>query len=363
MKHLRPINGRYYFAPSKAMREAGFRNAPLGTDLAAARQYVAEQNDRYERERQAPLQEPQERNGNFFWLVHRFEQDPTWYGMRAPRTREEMDYAFRLINQTFGKHAVRKVERRHCRAFYNNLRDDGSVHKARKVMKWFHRLLEYAIEIGVRDDNPADKLRMETPRGRNQVWAPDEVQGTIRMAQTGGKASSGNIIPPRRSIALATVLGYDSCQREQDILVLQWPQYDGAGLTVTQKKTGKTVYCPLSEQAIAMLNATPKTSTYIIVSEETKQPYTDRNTFSRLFRKFARRAGVRPGLTFQDFRRTGMTEMGNSGSTEAEIVAISGHEPGSRVIKTYVVPGREAALRGAAKRNTPKTRVMQKDGK
>ena len=150
------------------------------------------------------------------------------------------------------------------------------------------------------------------------------------------------------------MIAYDTSLPQQDILALTWAQFDGEGLTVKQiKKRGanKDLWPPLSAETLGMLTVTPRTSTHVIVSEETGQPYTDRNVFSRIFRKFRDRVGVK-GRTFHDIRRTALTELGNQGATNAEIVTLSGHDINSRVLKDYVMPDRTAALNAARKRWT-----------
>ena len=69
-----------------------------------------------------------------------------------------------------------------------------------------------------------------------------------------------------------------------------------------------------------------------------------------MFRRFRDRAGIARPLTFHDLRRTALTEMENTGSTDTEIISISGHTKGSRVIGIYVKPDKQAALNAAAKR-------------
>lgn len=54
--------------------------------------------------------------------------------------------------------------------------------------------------------------------------------------------------------------------------------------------------------------------------------------------------------TSHDIRRTALTELGNRGATNAEIVRFSGHDINSRVLKTYVKPDRTAAENAAKKR-------------
>ncbi len=67
-------------------------------------------------------------------------------------------------------------------------------------------------------------------------------------------------------------------------------------------------------------------------------------------RLFRGRAGKKRRLTFHDLRRTALTEMGNTGASDTEIVSISGHAKDSRVIGIYVKPDRESALNAASKR-------------
>lgn len=356
IRHLRQIKGRWYFQPSRSMIKAGFRRCALGNDKTTAASYVQTQNAEWDEIRQQEAEPAIPATmGDFNWLINRFQKDPTWYASKSLPTQSEMDYAFKFIADEWGTIRVRILQRRHARAFYNEMRAEKgfSVHKTRKIMKWAVRLLAYAVEIGCRDDNPAQRLTMEIPRGRDQVWTASEIAAVIKVAETGSKASSGNKIPPRPSIALATRIAYDTSLPQQDILALQWPQFDGQGLAVRQIKPRgdqTELWLPLSRETIAVMEKMKKTSTHIIVSEETKKPYTDRNVFSRIFRRFRDRAGARSDLTFHDLRRTALTEFGNRGATNAEIVKFSGHDINSRVLKTYVRPDRTAAENAARKR-------------
>ncbi len=162
-----------------------------------------------------------------------------------------------------------------------------------------------------------------------------------------------NPTPPAHALQARMLASWDHTSLpEQDILALQWSQFDGEGLTVRQiKKRGdRELWIPLHPRTLEMLAATSKTSTYVVVSEETGRPYVRYQAFSRIFRKFRERAGIRQDLTFQDLRRTAMTEMGDHGATNAEIVAFSGHKENSRVLDTYIKPGRAAARNAARKR-------------
>jgi integrase len=192
---------------------------------------------------------------------------------------------------------------------------------------------------------------MQTPEGREFVWTQWEVDRVIEAALMSHKSRQGNISPPRPSIALATQIAFSTSLPQQDILALTWGQYSDGGLTVTQKKKrgGKELWIPLSQETRQMLDDTERTSTHIIVNEQTGQPYTNKNVFGKTFAKVRKWAGIERPLTFHDLRTTALTNLGNKGATMAEIVTFSGHKLNSPVLHTYVKPGREAAIRALNK--------------
>ncbi|MBF0445279.1 MAG: tyrosine-type recombinase/integrase [Magnetococcales bacterium] len=367
MKYLVERKGLYYFQASPAMRKHGFSTESFGNNKEKAIERITELTQQWDSIRSSKNSIKKPQAGNFNHLADAFQKDPDWYGKKSPRTREEYDYSFKIICEYFGVAPVRSFQRRHGRAFYNELRKSGaSAHKSKRVMKCFRRLMKYAVEIGVRNDNPVTEMSLESPKGRDQVWTAKEVKALIGVAQTGGKAASGNIIPSRPSIALAVSIAYDSSLPQQDILALTWDQFDGEGLNVNQKKKrgGRMVWVPLSKRTLAMIAKTEKSSTYIIVSETDGKPYIDQNSetnrvrcrsFSRIFRKFRERVGIERQITFQDLRRTALTEFGNKGATTAEIVSMSGHSMNSRVLDVYVKPDKIAGKNAAKKRGFKKT--------
>lgn len=346
----------WYWKPSPEMRAAGYANESLGTDEDAARRRAEELNARWDADRKAvppdPIQEIE--SGTVSWLIQRFQRDPVWYDARAPRTREQMDWAFRQIEPLFGRVRVRDIQRKHLRAYYNDVRLKGSVTKAEKVMKWFARLLAYAVENGVVENNLAARMNIESPQHRTTIWTPAEIEAVITCAMTPQVASSGNRIPARPGIALAVAIAYDTSLPLQDVLALTWKQYDAASgdLKVTQQKNrgNRKLILPLSRRTREMLNGIERGSVQIIVNEETNQPYPDRFAFSKVFRKVKSRAGLTRQLTFHDIRRTVLTELGAKGATNAELSAIGGHSPASPALRVYVQPTREAAVSAIRKR-------------
>lgn len=344
----------WYYKPSKAMRDRGYFNEPLGVDEAAAIRRAEELNAQWDRDRAATAPEPV-RNveaGDVAWLIDRFLMDPTWYKARADRTREQIEWAFKQIGAVFGEIRVRDIQRKHLRAYYNDVRISGSITKAEKVMKWFHRLLEYAVEIGMIEYNPGARMKIESPQHRSTTWTPDEIEAVIATALVEAVALSGNRIPARPSVALAVAIAYDTSLPLQDVLALTWGNYDGQDLNVVQlKNRGNRRLClPLSDRTRVMLDGMSRTTDRVIVNEETALPYPDRFVFGRVFRKVKQRAGITRQVTFHDIRRTMLTELGARGATNVEIASYSGHSVNSPILKVYVQPTRESAVSAFRKR-------------
>lgn len=345
------------------MKEYGFRNQPLGPDLEEANAIAKKLNDEWDeirRQKGTADEIFSVERGTFQWLTEKYQEDETWYKDKSPMTKDDIDRAFKRINEEIGQQFVAAFRKRHARALYNKLLEKYTVSAAEKAHKWFVNLMWYATEIGVRDDNPAQKMKIKKTEDRKIVWKESEVKDVIQWCLKGGKDKFGNPIQPRPSIALAVAIAYDTSLPQGDILRLMKNQWDGTAFTVAQQKqrSGNALYLPVSEFTRDMINNLPQDQLFIIVSEETGRPYLDdpkgnsrsqRKIFGRIFARYKKRAGVE-GKHFHDIRRTALTELGNRGATEAEIVSMSGHTMGSRVIKTYVRPDKTAAENATAKR-------------
>jgi len=113
--------GGWYWEPTKAMRATGLVAQALGKDRAEAFRKAEELNATWDEMRRA-----EERIDEGIFTVGRllksFEKDPAYYGALAPRTKQEVDYAFKVVHEIFGDVPVKSLRRKHCRAFYNQLR-------------------------------------------------------------------------------------------------------------------------------------------------------------------------------------------------------------------------------------------------
>lgn len=169
------------------------------------------------------------------------------------------------------------------------------------------------------------------------IWNTQEVAAVI--------GASCDIYP---SVGLAVLISVNTTLPQGDILALKWNQYDGEAFRVRQiKKRGNLeLYIPLTPEIINELDAMLSkgvSSTHIVVYEGTGRPYRDKDQFGRAFRICRDRAGVDSNVTFQDLRKTGITELAKNSATNAEIVSFSGHAVNSPILQDYVMQAKQTA--------------------
>ena len=332
---LRRIAGRYYWRPTPAIKRLGFRQVALGSDLVKAIDLAQRLNAQVERQLAGAAEGPRE--GTVSALLLAYEREDHFATLRH-NTRRQYLGIMREIAKNAGDLSVAGITRKDMKAVYRALKPRGLA-VAAAHMRFWRILLKYAMDEGLRPDNPATSLGVTAAKARTQTWTPDEVGRLCDTAERAGKPS----------IALAVRLAYETGQRVSDVLRASWRDLDGGALRVEQVKTGAKVAVPLSAEMQAELERTPRRALTIIVSDATGRPWTDVN-FRAHFNAVRAKAGLRH-LRFHDLRRTALTEAGAAGATVHELQALGGHRDLAS-LQRYVIPGRQAAQGAQDKRRT-----------
>ncbi len=139
------------------------------------------------------------------------------------------------------------------RVHINEMRDglaDKPTDAKRKVAV-LSVLLEHAIDIGWLTLNPAKGVKALPSTGRVRHAWPVELIAAYRATATG-----------RALLLFEMLLG--TGQRIGDVLAMQWGHCDGDGITVSQQKTGKGLYIPLTDRLRLVLAETPRKGLYIV---------------------------------------------------------------------------------------------------
>lgn len=206
-------------------------------------------------------------------------------------------------------------------------------------------LMNHAIDLDWRTDNPAKGVRKLKGGPGYRHWTPEEIEA-FRAA---------NAERPEALLLFALALG--TGQRPGDLLRMTWADYDGRGIRVVQGKTGARLYVPVTNRLKALLDAArPSEGSRTILGTEA---YTG---MEMRFRRARARAGLK-GVSLHGLRKNASIELAEAGCTEAEIQAITGHET-SEMIALYTkgVQQRKTALK-ARRKSEAQDRERKKIGK
>lgn len=243
-------------------------------------------------------------------------------------------------NINFGQMLIKNVTPTHSDKLYETVRKGVSEHRAVHVCKVLRKVWFVGLRHGKVSANPFQRMGIKGLTSREVLWEPEQVDKVIETADKMGLWSIGTI----------TLLCYHLCQRPGDMRQLKWKNFDGQVFRFKQEKTGVEVEIPASPQILQRLSPviSANSDDYIALCETTGKPY-DRFLYMKYFKRVREAAEIPPHLQLRDLRRTGATEMAESGCTEDELRSVTGHQSRD-VLSIYVRPTKKLAAAGINKR-------------
>jgi integrase len=343
--------------PSASLKKAGFVMHSLGRDLpqafARAEALNARVDDFYAGKSlvQSPLGP---KPGTLAALDLEFQASTQFTDDIGERSRKDYLYNIKRALDWAGDIPVNRITKGivtdWVEALYRPVEKGGVGHaNARNATVHLRRLLSYAVYKERLPVNPAGNLKLTMPKKRKRQWSEAEYDALVDAAIKVG-------LP---SMALAIRINWYFGQRPEDIRKLAWTGYDGHTIELRQSKSetkeeeGRLVRVPVPFDLKLALDAAPRTSTQIVVSESTGRPYRESH-FQHTFADIRAAARMKVGdeevpvpkdVQFRDLRRTVITAMGRGGATVMEMQAVSGHET-LEILTTYTVPDQRFAQGG-----------------
>lgn len=247
-------------------------------------------------------------------------------------------------NINFGEMKASSVSPTHSDKLYEILCKDFSEHRAVHVCKVMRKIWFVGKRHGKVQFNPFEKMGIKGLKPRVVLWEPEQFNTFVAKADEIGLDAIGTL----------ALLCYHLCQRPGDMRQLKWRNYSNGIIRFIQEKTQVEVEIPCSDALIARLDTLKakredvQPDDFIVLCERTGKPY-DRFLYVKDARRVREAAGLPDTLQLRDFRRTGATEMADSGCTEDELRSVTGHQSRD-VLSIYVRPTRKMAAAGVNKR-------------
>jgi hypothetical protein len=204
-------------------------------------------------------------------------------------------------------------------------------------------VMQQALAMGWRTDNPAVGIRIKVPKSKAQVWEQSDVDSYVKQARAMG----------RDSIALIILLEWEIGQRLTDVRAFRpGAEYDAATgvFRFAQSKTDSYVTIPVSATLRDLLAPAVKGELFMFRDEATKRAY-DEGRLSKVFRQVADKLGGRR-LLLKWLRHSCVVQLARNGCTPLEIAAITGHAIASvvQILSVYLPRDNEVAWNAQVKR-------------
>ncbi|MEO9648783.1 MAG: site-specific integrase [Roseobacter sp.] len=253
-----------------------------------------------------------------------------------PRTQKDYIKYLTRLETNAGSVAVKSIERKHVIAWRDQLAKSDGSHYANYFVRVLRVLLEYAIDIGEVKSNTAKGVNsLKYAKAKPQPWPKDKIEAA-RNARTHSDKTR-----------LLFELLYCTGQRIGDVLTMKWEDIRGAGIQVSQSKTGAELVIPMSQDLRECLRLASRDGETILTAARKSTPYAYRSAADAIMH-------LRKEIGAEDYnihaiRHTVASEIGAAGSDD-EIAAITGHTTKAMITHYAGAARQEARAKSAQKK-------------
>ena len=259
----------------------------------------------------------------------------------APDTQPTYRRILEGIRREHGDMSVATLQRRHVVQMLDAKKDTPGA--SRSFLKCVRLIIQYAINIGIRQDDPTAGLRVKQPKtGGHPTWSEENIAAFRAAYPIGTK--------PR--LAMELLLG--TALRCADVVKLGRGHIRNGTLTmpVTQKTKVPLVIPVSAEMAEAINAAAPSEHVTFLINERGRS--FGPKKFGEWFSEQCRRAGLN-GVSAHGLRKGASRRLAEAGCTAPEIAAITGHKSLAEV-QRYIAEADRARL---ARNATVKLRAVE----
>lgn len=243
---------------------------------------------------------------------------PEWKALDPETRRSQTLIAERFLRSavvdgeplTYGEVAVADLQRRHIKAIL--AKRSKTPHAAAHLLRLIRKLTGVALDEEWIEYDPTYRISYRPAYKGWKAWPADA------LAKFEARWPVGTT--PRTAYALARWFGH----RRSDVARVKWDHLESDAGSVTQKKTGKTLWLPMHDELRAALEATERRGEYVLLTQY-REPFSPKALGMRM-QGWTKAAGIAPGHTLHGLRKTLGAHLAEEGATTRQIMAILGHD-------------------------------------
>lgn len=263
---------------------------------------------------------------SFRWLINKYEHGAE-YEVLAPSTQDDYSKMLRIIEDYLGDEPFAVT----TRAMIKGVRDKmvATPRKAHKFVQVVSLLYTYADGEGLVEEgyNPTAKIkRLKAKVTPYVVWSEPEIALLLSKAP-------GHIVTP---VLLALYTG----QRREDVVAMEWDDYQGSIIRVKQSKTGEPLEIACHPTLRKHLAARKTEFGGKIARAANGRPYTV-NSLSQALRRACATIKGMPNRTMHGLRYAAAARLEAAGCTAGQCSSVLGHRTYQMAMK-YMTQRRDS---------------------
>ncbi len=217
------------------------------------------------------------------------------------------------------------------------------------VRKVLRMVMQQAVRLKWRSDNPVDEVKVAMPKSRVTIWEQEDVDTYVWAALAAGNPDLAAIILTEWEIG----------QRLTDVVLFrrgaEYRAEEGV-FSFDQSKTDQPVAIPVSERLRGILaHIERKGSIYLFHDKGTGRAFRDVDRLSHVFEDVRTRFVLPSGgrrLVLRAIRHSCVVQLARHGAEVPEIVSVTGHSLSSanEILKVYMPRDSRVAMNAQRKR-------------
>jgi integrase len=267
---------------------------------------------------------------SFEVLIQSYKNSPAYRSL-APSTQKEYNRTLEFLREKQGSKDFTLLRRRHVIEAQTKYAD--TWRKANAIVETISILAKHAIDLEWITVNPASGVK-KLKGGSYEAW-PEKLLDLFERY----------VRKTNDTFALTAMkLAVGSGQRIGDVCAMEWAHYDGEYISVVQEKTGARLWVACPDFLKDYLDNLPRSGKHILAISLHK-PMSKRAIQTRVLN--ARKQIGAEAYQIHGWRYNAAMFLAESGATDSEIQAVTGHKTLGMVNK-YRSQARQKTLSKAA---------------
>jgi len=225
---------RHYF------RQPGRKSVPL-SGLPGSDEFMAAYGQALADTPRVEIAERRTRAGSINAMVVGYVGSAAFHNL-APASQQTYRRIFEPMRRDYGDMSIATLARKHVMRMLDAKKDTPAA--ARDFLRCLRLITQYAIDIGIREDDPTAGLRVRLPKSDGyRTWSEDDIAAFRTAYAVGSK--------PR--LALELLLG--TALRCADVVKLGRGHVRNGTISVTAQKTKTALSIPITAELAEAINA------------------------------------------------------------------------------------------------------------